>query len=173
VKKILSFALLLGLTLAVVLEGERAEASSSAQSTNATSQSVTSATFSLAAVAKSTDGNGGAALAVTITGQQGFFYLKNFGTTTLNGFSMTQVRPNSTVRYCVGQEFKAGDATTCFDNTAPILVGSSKTLPDTTFTSPLSPGSFYAFSCVVTGGGTNTFSVSVSRANITNQNTSS
>jgi hypothetical protein len=172
-KKALSLPLLLGMIVMILQGGVAAEAFSSASSTNSAPQSVTSGSFILTAVNTATSANTKQALALTISSRRGFFFLKNFGSTTLNGFSLTQTRSTSTVRYCIGQEFKAGDPRTCFDNSAAILVGTGTSLTGRTFLAPLAPGAFYAFSSQFTSGSTNTVSVSVSRSNITPTATSS
>ncbi len=170
-KKVLSLLLLFGMIMAILQGGVAAEAASRAKASSAVQQSATTATFKLTAVRNSTDANTGTALALTVMNRQGFFYLKNFGTTPLNGFSMTQSRSTSTVRYCIGQNFKPGDATTCLNNTAAIVVGRGSPLNGVTFTTPLAPGAFYAFSSAFTTGSSNTVNVSVSRANITTRTT--
>ena len=169
-KKASSLLLLLGLVIMIVQGGVAAEAVTKAKATSSAQQSVTSATIKLTAIATSTGPNTGTSLALTVSNRQAFFYLKNFGTTTLNGFSLVQTRSTSTIRYCVGQEFRAGNPTTCADNSAAISLGSGTTLAGKTFATPLAPGAFYAFSSQFTSGSTNTISsVTVSHSNITNQ----
>ncbi len=160
------FVLLLGGLLLAPQGVGAAHAAAGAQAQSSSSQAVVSATFILTAVTNSADPNSGRNLALSINSRRGFFYLKNFGTTSLTGFSMTQTRSNSTVRYCVGQEFRSGSATTCVDNSTAILVGTGISLTGRTFTTALPPGGFYAFSSSFTSGSTNTVSVSVSRSNI-------
>jgi hypothetical protein len=172
-KKALSLPLLLGMIVTVLQGGVAAEAFSSASSTNSAPQSVTSASFVLTAVNDPSNANSGKSLALSVSSRRGFFFLKNFGSTALTGFSMTQTRSTSTVRYCVGQVFRTGNATTCLDGTAAILIGTGTSLPNRTFTVPLAPGLSYAFSSSFTSGSTNTVSVSVSRSNITSTTTSS
>lgn len=169
-KKAFSLLLLLGLiTMMIVQGGVAAVAVAQARAVSAVQQSVGSATMKLTAIATSAGANTGTSLALSVTNRQAFFYLKNFGTTTLNGFNVTQTRSTSTLRYCVGQNFKPGDAVTCVDNTAAIVVGRGSPLNGITFSTPLAPGAFYAFSSQFTSGSTNTISsVTVSRANITN-----
>jgi hypothetical protein len=168
-KKALCFALLLGWLIVAPQVVERAAASASATASNSVTNTVSSGSFLLTAVQHSSDSNTGTGLALTMSGGQGFFYLKNFGTTSLKGFSLSQTRNSSTVRYCVGQEFKVGDATTCFDNTAAILVGSGTSIPGVIFATALSPGASYAFSSSFNGSAGNIVSVTVTAANINNQ----
>jgi hypothetical protein len=173
-KKAFSLLSLLGMITMMILQGGMAaEAVAKAQAVSSVTQSVGSATMKLTAIATSAGANTGTSLALTVSNRQAFFYLKNFGTMTLNGFSMTQTRSTATIRYCVGQEFRTGNPTTCFDNTAAILVGTGTAIGAKTFTVPLATGGFYAFSSISTSGSSNTVSVTVSRANITNKSTAS
>ena len=158
--------LLFGLVIAIVQGGVAAEAATHAKASSTTQQSVESATIRLTPVNATIDPNSSSALSLKLSRGDGFFYLKNFGTTKLNGFAMTQTSPNSTIRYCVGQEFIVGNVTTCVDGTAASVVGKGKSLPAITYFSPLAPGDSRAFSSDGNGSGNNTISVSVSRVNI-------
>jgi len=171
-KKALSLLLLLGGIISVLHGGVAAEASTTATSANSARQSVGSGSFILTAVATAASVNTGTALVVTTVNNDGFFFLKNFGTEALNGLSMTQTEQASTIRYCLASDFVSGDPTKCADGSDAISFGSGKTISGKTLRTALAPGASYAFSCHLgPGNKTTTISVSVSSANITKQTT--
>jgi len=170
-KKALSLLLLLGQIISVFLGGVAAEASTTATSVNSARQTLQSGSFILTAVATSSSSNTKAALVVTSVDNEGFFYLKNFGTEALNGLSMTQTATGSTIRYCVASDFAPGDPTNCADGSSAISFGNGQTMTGKTLRTPLQPGASYAFSCHLSGASRTTISVSVSSAAITKQTT--
>ena len=166
--KALCLALLLGWLILAPQIVETADASAAATASNAVTNSVGSGSFMLTAVAASTDTNTGTSLALAYSSNRAYFFLKNFGTETLNGFDITQSNANSTLRYCVGQAFKTSSTTQCQDNSTAILVGTAASLTGNLFTTALSAGSSYAFCSSRTGGsGANTVGVSVRSSNTT------
>ena len=170
-KKALSLLLLFGGIISILQGGVAAEASTTASSTNSARQSVGTGSFILTAVATSSSSNTKAALVVTTVNSEGFFYLKNFGTEALSGLSMTQTVSASTIRYCIGTDFTAGDPTKCADGSNAISFGNGQTMTGKTLRTALAPGASYAFSCHLNSATTTTISVSVSSANLTKQTT--
>lgn len=171
--KAFCLALLLGWLILAPQVVETANASASAQASNSSTNSVGSGSIKLTAVALSTSPNSGTSLALTYSSNRAYFYLKNFGTATLTGFSVTQTNTTSTLRYCIGQAFKTNSSTICADNSSAFLVGTGTSLPGKTFSTALPTGTAYAFCSARTNSGSNTISVSVSSSNVTPTVTSS
>lgn len=121
----------------------------------------------LTAVSAANDSNSGTSLTLNMPSKRDFFFLKNFGTETLNGFTITQTLASSTLRYCVNQLFKSGSTTQCADNSSAISVGNGINPGHKVFTTPLTSGNSYQFSSTATGNGSNTISVSVSAIDYT------
>ena len=116
----------------------------------------------LTAVSSANDLNSGTSLALNMPSKRDFFFLKNFGTETLNGFTISQTLASSTLRYCVNQLFKSGSTIICADNTNAFIVGNGLNLGHIHYSYPLVAGNSYQFSSTATTNGSNIISVSVS-----------
>lgn len=165
-KKALCLTLLLGFLVLVPQAAEQAQAASNAIASNSAAHSVGSGTIKLTAVTLATGPDSGTFLTPVYNSKSAIFYLKNFGTKTLNGFSVTQTDSSSVLRYCVGQAFQPGSSTVCADGTNAVSAGTGTTTA--VFTTPLPPGMSYVFSSQVqSGNSSNRVDISVGPSNIT------
>ena len=121
----------------------------------------------LTAVSAANDSNSGTSLTLNMPSKRDYFFLKNFGTETLDGFTISQTLASSTLRYCVNQLFKSGSSILCADNSSAISIGNGLNIGHLYFAIPLAVGNSYQFSSTATGNGTNTISVSVSAIDYT------
>ncbi len=174
-KRALCLALLLGVSILAPQAAESAYGSSAAEATNTAAQDFGTGTIILTAVANATDSNTQKSLALSYNrANQAFFYVTNFGTETLNSFTLTQTNSASTIRYCVAPAgFKSNSTMLCTDNTNAILVGSGTSLLNKSLTPALPKTTTYAFSSTRANGSGDTVGIKVGPANITSSVTNS
>ena len=136
-------------------------------------QGFSTGSLQLAAVSTPLSANPGSSLTLAMPSKKDFFYIKNFGSKTLDGFTITQTLGSSTLRYCVNQSFKSGSTTQCSDNSSAVSVGNGINPGHKYFTVPLVVGNSYQFSATASGNGSNTISVTVSAIDYTPTNINS
>ena len=158
-------ALLTAVPMAVVHAGTTARA------LNVTKENVTSGTYELTAVATATSPDTHASYTLVVVANAiGYYAIRNFGTLSVNSFSLTG-STSTAMRYCMNQAFQSASQTRCADGTsaARITIGAYPT--QTTMTTALAPGGYLTLSETSNSTVNDVINIAVARAQIVTNGT--
>jgi hypothetical protein len=115
----------------------------SAYDSTQTKQQISSGAAGLAPLAQLTHPVSGNPLTFKPVGRRAYIFIKNVGTLTLKSFSLTQTVSGTSVYICETSKFVNNNVNLCESGEIPRLVGSTTTINDFVFTTPLPPNQNY------------------------------
>ncbi len=162
-----STAALAALASLAILPVAPALAGAAARAANSVAQSFSTGTMRLAPLTNSTDPLAVAPGSINVQQKNDYFFIKNFGTTTLASFTLTQSGTPAQINYCRGQLFGSSPKsyTLCADGSTALSLGSAVSIHSPTFSPPLAVGEVLNLAAVKSSVQTNNISVSVTGAN--------
>ncbi len=143
-------AALVALVSLALLPVVPALARAAARAFNSVAQSLSTATIRLAPLTNATDPLPSAPGTVNVRLKNDHFFIKNFGTTTLASFSLTQSGTPAQINYCRGQIFGSSPKsyTKCADGSTALSLGSTASISSPTFSPPLAVGEVLSLAAI-------------------------